>query len=185
MLEFDWLNEYLNTDDSTRQERALAARLQERARAYATLPPPTLPESIERLPVVTFSLGEDTYALDVRVVRGVRTLERLTRVPSVPPFYKGVVSVRGQMMTVFELRAFIDVPIADSTPPRELLLVQAHGLELGIIVHHVDDVLFLPKPEINPFHAPYTLGITNERVVLLDHDTLFADERLIIERSEA
>lgn len=185
MLELDWLRDYLETDDSTRQERALAARLQERARAYAALPPPELPENIERLPVVTFTLGSDRYALDVRVVRGVRPLERLTRVPAVPPFYQGIVNVRGRMTTVFELRAFLDLPIDDSTPPQELLLAEANGLLLAMRTHHVDDVLFLPKPEINPFHAPYTLGITPERIVLLDHETLFSDERLIVERSSS
>lgn len=170
--QFDW-------QDATRQERALRNRLKERAAHYAQPKNTDSGTEADALHVVTFLLGEERCALDVRAVRGVRTVEAITRVPSTPPFYRGVVNVRGQIISALDLQAFFD---AGGVPldPKELLVVAANALTLAILTNRVEDVVSIPRSQIEPIELRYALGVTRNRITLLDIDQIAADERLIV-----
>jgi len=173
------LLEQLDWDDATRQERALQNRLRERARHYAA--PKKQADGIqgELLHVVTFLLGDERCALDVRAVRGVRSVERVTRVPSAPPFYRGIVNVRGQIISALDLQAFFSIG-GTALTARELLVVEAGSLTLAILTDRVEDVLTIPRSEVESVEMRYALGVTRSRITLLDMDQIAADERLIV-----
>lgn len=181
-MSVDWqaLWQQLETEDTTRQERALVSRLKERAKQYAIPKQQRTPLEGEALYLLAFSLGQEYYALDVQAVRGVRALERVTRVPGVPAFYRGVMNVRGQIISVFDLRAFLHMGIDGIKPAQEVILVTAGGLTLAVLADHVDDVLTLRKQDIHTVELPYAQGITAQGRVILDLMTIFSDERLII-----
>jgi purine-binding chemotaxis protein CheW len=115
-------------------------------------------------------------------VRRVRTIGRITRVPGIPRFYRGVVNVRGQVITVLDMRLFFEMPAADDThPPQELVVVQSGRLEVGLLAHNVQGVRAVPRADIEPVdNIRYALGITIDQLVLLDVPRLFEDERLLV-----
>jgi len=79
------------------------------------------------------------------------------------------------------LRQFFGTPINQSAQPDELLVIRAHGLELGILAHAIHDVITLKLSDIQPLtDMGYAWGITPQKVILLDMARLFTDERLII-----
>jgi chemotaxis signal transduction protein len=80
------------------------------------------------------------------------------------------------------LRAFFNIPQPPDAPePDELVLVRAYKLELGLLAHEVTGVVAVPPAAIKPLdNTPYALGLTTGRVVLLNLEQLFADERLIV-----
>jgi purine-binding chemotaxis protein CheW len=177
----DWqeLLAQLNQRDATRQERALRSRLRERAQHYA-LPKETADHAqVDALHGVTLLLGDERCAIDVRAVRGVRSVDSITRVPSAPPFYRGVVNVRGQIISALDLPAFFDIGGARLTP-RELLVVEANELTLAILADRVEDVVSIPRADIEPVDMRYALGVTRDRITVLDIDQITADERLIV-----
>jgi purine-binding chemotaxis protein CheW len=100
----------LNQSDDIRQQENLQIRLQQRARQYAT---PQQQEEIyaetEIYHMLVFRLGKERYGIDVTQARGVRPSDQLTRVPGVPAFYRGVINVRGRIITVLDLRLFFNV----------------------------------------------------------------------------
>lgn len=186
LRELDW------QDDDDHQQRLLQERLKTRAQQYAQ--PKTTSDGAANeatgtdealYTALTFTLDDETYALDVMAVRGVRAVTHITRVPGVPPFYRGVMNVRGQIYTVLDLRIFfhmagngVDMP--QVAMPDEALLVTAENLSLALVAHRVNDVLRLSPDQIEPLDMPYTLGMTINRVIVLDIHALFADDRLII-----
>jgi purine-binding chemotaxis protein CheW len=177
----DWqeLLAQLDRQDATRQERMLHSRLRERAQHYA-LPKETADHTqVDALHVVTLLLGDERCAIDVRAVRGVRAVDSITRVPSTPPFYRGVVNVRGQIISALDLTAFFDIGGAHLTP-RELLVVEANELTLAILADRVEDVVLIPRADIEPVDMRYALGVTRDRITVLDIDQITADERLIV-----
>lgn len=159
-------------------------RLRQRARQYAQ-PLRQTETSGEALPVLAFRLGEERYGVNVTYVRAVRPLPRLTRVPGVPAYYRGVVNLRGKIITVLDLRLFLDVPASDLHAPDELLVTQCAGLELALLAHHVEGVLAVPRHALElTGDLRYALGVTAERLVLLDAEQIFTSERLIVGGTE-
>lgn len=177
----DWqeLLNQLDWQDATRQERALRSRLKERAQHYA-MPKDTVDRAqVDVLHVVTFLLGDERCALDVRAVRGVRSVDSITRVPSAPPFYRGVVNVRGQIISALDLQAFFNLSGTTLTP-RELLVVESNELTLAILTDRVEDVLTIPRASVEAMDMRYALGVTRDRITVLDIDQITADDRLIV-----
>lgn len=178
----DWqaLRQELGWDDTTHTNTGIQALLNQRARQYAS----SLPEdqdTIAAQAVLVFLLGTERYGIDVLHVKTVRRLERITPVPGVPPFYKGVVNIRGQIITVLDLRLFFNIAITRRDPPEELIILQTNNLEIGILAHRVQDILTLRPHEIEPLEdIRYARGMTHDRVILLDTTRLFDDERLIV-----
>jgi purine-binding chemotaxis protein CheW len=179
----DWqsLRRELEWEQSNRQEDTNLRRLQQRARQYAALLPNAQADEVATASVLAFQLGRERYALDVMLVRSVRTAGRITAVPGVPYFYPGVVNLRGQITTVLDLRGFFDVQQRSPEPARELIIVQANALELALLAHHIEGVAQIPLSHIEPLpDVRYSRGVTSDGLVLLDILSLFEDERLIV-----
>ncbi len=169
----------LETDNTDHSADILQMRLQQRAKAYAAATETTMVVSEEETyTLLTFRLGTERYALEVRYIRGVRPLANLTRVPGTPVFYRGVVNVRGKIITVLDLQGFFGGGTGEITS-RELILTAAAGLDLALLADHIEDVTTLPVSAVKQVEMLYAHGITNDRLVILDIDALFSDDRLI------
>ncbi len=183
--DIDWqsLWKELDWDDETRHAESEKRRLAQRAQQYATL----IAEAesgveAERVSsVLVFRLGDELYAINVLLIQTVRPISRVTPVPGTSPFYLGVVNIRGQIVTVIDLRHFFDMEVDTNDPPQELIVVQAGGLQLAVLAHKVQDVVVVPDSAIDPIDdVRYARGMTASRVMVLDAARLFEDERLII-----
>jgi purine-binding chemotaxis protein CheW len=173
----------LNWDDDARQQTAERERLRQRAEHYAApaREETVLPENART--VLTFDLGAERYGIDVMVVRGIRTLGSVSRVPGVPAFYRGIINVRGQIISVIDLRTFFQMPFDPHSvvANEEIVIARANKLEIALLAHQVNGVETISPSAITSVdHMPYAIGITPERLILLDVPQLFADERLII-----
>lgn len=169
-------------NDGANAEEAITRRLQQRARQYAA---PTRSLDVvteDARTVLAFGLADERYGVDVMVVRGVRTVDRIVRVPGTQAFYRGVVNVRGQVLTVMDLRVFFDIPVNDEKRvPDELVVVQAAGLQIGLLAHDIEGVMTIPISEFEPVdNMRYALGVTTDQLVLLDIPRLLEDDQLIV-----
>lgn len=181
-LDWEAVWQSLNWDDDKRQRHAESDRLRQRAVQYAA--PVAQLESIpeDAKSYLTFDLGAERYAVDVMLVRGVRDNLKIVRVPGTPPFYRGVINVRGQIITVLDLRPFFgldateEVIVAD-----EVVMVKAGQLHLALLAHQVLGVSTLSPSVITPVdQLPYAHGVTKDRLIVLNLQQLFENERLII-----
>jgi purine-binding chemotaxis protein CheW len=177
-----WRN--LGWEDGTLYEEMVLSRLRQRAEQYAK--PLAKDEDAPTTTIVIFRLGDETYGINAPLVYAVRRIGAIATVPNIPDFYVGVVNVRGQIITVLDLRRFFGKHIQHETHhPQELLVVRANGLELGILAHTVEDVVTLKLSEIQTLNdLGYAWGITPKKVILLDMARLFTDERLIVGKTD-
>lgn len=180
----DW--DALRRDLEWDAEAAERALLRRRAEQYAA--PLVDPEAAgEQYHLLIFEAGGEIYGVDVRLVRAVRALggQRITPVPATPPFYRGVVNLRGQIITVFDLRRFLDLPEVKGEEPRELVVARAGALELALLVHSVRGVMRVPVTAARAFEGlRYARGVTADRLVILDLARLFEDERLWVRAAD-
>jgi purine-binding chemotaxis protein CheW len=90
--------------------------------------------------LVTFRLGELLLGIDIRCVREINRVVDITPVPDAPPQVTGVVNLRGEVVTVVDLRTVLELPAAEITPRTRLMIVQMDDEAIGLLVDRVADV---------------------------------------------
>jgi purine-binding chemotaxis protein CheW len=101
---------------------------------------------------ITFKLGDELFAVDVARVREVLDLSEITRMPTAPPYMRGVVNVRGSAVPVVDLRTKFGLPPAPDTVHTRIVVLE---LELdreltvvGGLADSVHEVLELERAQI-------------------------------------
>ena len=135
---------------------------------------------------LTFFLGDEEYGLEILKVREIIGLMDITPVPRTPEFIRGVINLRGKVIPVIELRQKFGMETVEQTDETCIIVVQAEGMEMGIVVDRVSEVTDIATEEIQ--EAPsfgtsvdtdYILGIgkSEERVkLLLDIDQVLSPD---------
>ena len=149
---------------------------------------------------LTFVLGEESYAVDVRKVREIIRLTNITAVPQMPPFIKGVINLRGKIIPVIDLRTRFGLAGAATTDKTCIVVVQiqtgAHTRrETGLIVDNVEEVVNLSANDIEEtpdfgaqVDTKYLLGMAKLKGVvkmLLDLDRVLDNQEVLALESSA
>ncbi len=109
--------------------------------------------SSTELQLATFWLGELLLGIDIRCIRGINRVGTLTLVPEAPAMVAGVVNLRGDVVTVVDLRTILSLDRAEITPKTRLLIVQS-GMEfIGLLVDRVADVVTVSTEDAEPLPA--------------------------------
>lgn len=160
--------------------------LHDRARALAreVMPAETADASIE---VLEFILAHERYAVASEYVREVYPLEELTQLPCTPAFVLGIINLRGEILSVIDIKKFFDLPEKGITDLNKVIVLESNDMLFGILADVICGVRRIPRTGIQPslptltgIRADYLLGVTEERVVVLDAEKLLHDEKLIV-----
>ena len=131
---------------------------------------------------ILFSVAGTAYALPSNQVAHVEMVEEITRVPNAATFVDGVVFSRGQVVPAVNMRVRFGFERAPRDLRARLLVVQAAGRSVGLLVDACREFLTIPSSAIQPpgdgltgVGARYISGIAtlNDRlIVILDLDSL-------------
>ena len=140
---------------------------------------------------LTFALGQESYAVDVRKVREIIRLTSITTVPQMPAFVRGVINLRGKIIPVIDLRLRFGLAQAATTDKTCIVVVQIQTganqrRETGLIVDNVEEVLNLAATDIEEtpdfgtqVDTEYLLGMAKVKGVvkmLLDLDRVLGSD---------
>ncbi|TAN51601.1 MAG: purine-binding chemotaxis protein CheW [Methylococcaceae bacterium] len=160
--------------------------LKQRAKALAQEPEPSAAAG-EHVECLTFHLAHEAYAVEARFVREVCPLEHLTPLPCTPPFVLGIVNLRGEILSVLDLKKFFGLPEKGLTDLNKVIVLQSGGMHFGVLADAICGVHRLarrdlqpPLPTLTGIHEDYLLGVTAQRLIFLDAAKLLANERLIV-----
>ena len=102
-----------------------------------------------RVEYLAFSLAGEAYAAPVALIREILKPPALTPVPRAPRPILGIISVRGQLVTVIDLRRRLQLPETSPTGRSRILLADGADAELlGLFVDDVIQVCRLAEAEI-------------------------------------
>lgn len=137
--------------------------------------------------VVEFILASERYAVESEYVREVCPLKNLTPLPLTPLFVMGIINVRGQILSVINIKKFYDLPEKGITDLNKVIIVHDDDMELGILADAVAGFRSIPVADIQPplptltdIRADYLKGVTKESVVILDLKKMLSDRRIIV-----
>jgi len=86
-----------------------------------------------------FRVGEHLYGCDIADAQEIILLRPMTRLPGAPAFVRGLINMRGTIVTVFDLGLRLD-PSRSPVTEGSILLVRYHDRVVGVIVEEVADV---------------------------------------------
>jgi purine-binding chemotaxis protein CheW len=164
--------------------------LEARARVLAR-EPESEPEE-EGIEVVEFLLAEERYAFPSSCVAEVYPLRELTPLPCTPPFVLGVINIRGKILSVLDLRRFFDLPIRGLSDLNKVIVLRNDAMEFGILA----DVILAARrialhtlqpslPTLTEIRAEYLMGVTEDRLVVLDGGKILSDRRIVVHEEVA
>jgi purine-binding chemotaxis protein CheW len=105
---------------------------------------------VPELHLVTFLLEREAYGVPVQRVREVIRVGEITRVPQAPEHVRGVTNLRGRILPVVELRGRLGLTPAVVTPRSRIIVTEAHGRILGLLVDAVLQVTRIPADTVQP-----------------------------------
>ncbi|HKU15050.1 MAG TPA: chemotaxis protein CheW [Steroidobacteraceae bacterium] len=140
--------------------------------------------------VLTFTLSEETYGVDILRVQEIRGWSPVTRIPQSPAAVLGVLNLRGSIVPIVDLRMRFSLPRAQYTPLTVIIVLSVESQQgrrdFGVVVDGVSDVIHVPVSDIKP--APelgqqasteFIAGlaaVAGRMVMLLDIDRLIGGE---------
>ena len=131
---------------------------------------------------LTFTLGDEVYGIDISVVIEIIGIQKITSVPEVPEYVKGIINLRGKIIPVVDMRLRFRRQFREYTDRTCIVVVEIHD---GLIVDGVAEVLdireqdVVPPPDLKASQNKYIRGIgklASNVVMLLDWEKLFSGE---------
>jgi len=138
--------------------------------------------------MVTFTLAGKDYGIDIMKVKEISKAGKFTFVPNSAPYVRGVYNLRGDIISVIDLRIFFNQPAKQSgeNDLESMIIVRLEDHVIGIIVDEIDKVVGISSENVQPPHPlfgdiniKYISGIAenNSRLyVILDVDAIFGEK---------
>jgi purine-binding chemotaxis protein CheW len=164
----------------------VASILEERARKTAQ-PDEGMSETTT-VEVLRFRLAYQEYAIEMQHIREVILTGEITPVPGTPDYISGICVVRGEIISLVDLRVLLSIPERGLTDLNRVIVLTDQALTFGILADHITgigniglDRIVEPDPDTLPKKSNYVKGIADGTLIVIDTSVLFADPRMIIE----
>jgi purine-binding chemotaxis protein CheW len=147
---------------------------------------------LPELEIVEFRMAHETYAFESRYIREVYPLRDYCPVPCTPSFVFGLVNVRGQLLSVLDLKKFFGLASQELDNHSQTLILHNDGsrnsrMEIGVLADALLYVRRLPRESLQPplptltgLRNKFLLGITADRVIVLDAEKLLSSRDIIV-----
>lgn len=113
--------------------------------------------ALDYLDLLSFGLTKETFAIDIRDVKEIIRVRPVTELPGVPDFITGIISLRGKILPVVDLRLRLGFPAPEEQlPMARIIVVALEDRTAGILVDEVMQKVRLQKSKMSP--APAVLG---------------------------
>jgi purine-binding chemotaxis protein CheW len=136
--------------------------------------------------VLTFTLGAETYGVDILRVQEIRGWSPVTRIPQSPRHVLGVLNLRGSIVPIVDMRMRFQLDQAEYTAVTVIIVLSVESAsgrrDIGVVVDGVSDVIDIDYAQVKP---PPDLGgqvntefiqglaaVSEHMVMLLDIDKL-------------
>lgn len=119
------------------------------------------------LQLVSFTLGEEEFGIDILQVQEINRLVNITRVPNSPDFVEGVINLRGKIIPIVDLRKRFGMATTEYTKNTRIVVVELQSSKVvGFLVDSVQEVLRIssgvvepPPPMVGNIAADYITGV--------------------------
>ena len=107
-------------------------------------------EDTQKDKYLTFCLAEENYGLDIGDVIEIIGMQKITMIPDMPPYIKGVINLRGQVIPVMDMRLRFHLPQQAYDERTCIVVTEVAGQTMGLVVDRVSEVVAIPESQVEP-----------------------------------
>ncbi len=107
-------------------------------------------EDSQRDLFLTFLLDNEDYGIAISNVTEIIGVQKITNVPDMPEFIKGVINLRGRVIPVMDVRLRFSLPWRDYDERNCIIVVEVNDQTTGLVVDRVKEVIEIPIEQIEP-----------------------------------
>ncbi|MCG8336104.1 MAG: chemotaxis protein CheW [Proteobacteria bacterium] len=147
-----------------------------------------LDEDTQKDKYLSFRLGNEEYGIEIRHIIEIIVMQEITKVPDMPGFIIGVINLRGNVISVMDIRKRFGLDSRDYDDRTCIIVVQINNISIGLIVDTVNEVVDIPENQIDPPPRTHSgigssyiqgMGKIGEKVkILLDIEKILYEEEL-------
>ena len=104
----------------------------------------------ETVQVIVFRLAGEWYGVEISKVREVIRVDKITRLPSSPEHIAGIISLRGNILSVTDLKTIFHLPDEEPTGKSRIISIEHQAWETGLLVDEVVQSIEVPVGKIEP-----------------------------------
>ena len=140
-----------------------------------------------QIEIIEFVLAYEKYGVESCFVREVYPMKEFTHIPGTPNFVMGIINVRGQIISIIDIKKFFGLPEKGLTDLNRVIIAEYNGMEVGVLadlilgVHNIAlGEIQSSLPTLTEIRSKYLKGITRDGIVILDIVKLLSDSKLIV-----
>ncbi|MBI3805757.1 MAG: purine-binding chemotaxis protein CheW [Nitrospirae bacterium] len=107
-------------------------------------------EDPEEVELLTFNLAEEEYAVDIKLVQEISKMAEMTMLPRTPAYIKGIITLRGNVIPVFDIRSKLGLPAFVKGPKSRFIICTTEKGRAAMLVDQVNDVARLLRYRLEP-----------------------------------
>lgn len=143
---------------------------------------------------LTFRLGDEDYGMEIFHVIEIVGIQKITEVPDMPGYIKGVINLRGSVIPVMDVRLRFNMPERAYDDRTCLIVVRVDDVTIALVVDRVNEVSEIssgqiePPPKTGAESGNYLKGmgkIGDSVKILLDMEKLLVEEKEATSYEEA
>jgi len=162
--------------------------LEERARTLAR--PEESSDNNQSIEVLRFSISHREFAIEMHHIKEVVLTGKITPVPGTPGYIAGICVIRGEIISLVDLRALLPIHHTGITDLNRVIVLSGNNLMFGILADQITGIGNLdlnrlsPSPsDAGPGFMNFIKGIHEGALSLLDTESLLKDPRMVIDES--
>ena len=140
----------------------------------------------ELLQLVTFSIGEEEFGVNILKVQEINRTMEITKVPRAPDFVEGVINLRGKVIPIIDLRSRFGLASKPEDKDTRIIVIEINNVIVGFVVDAVSEVLRIPASTVEP-PPPVVAGVESDYIsavgklkdkllIMLDLDKILTTE---------
>ncbi|MBE7711609.1 MAG: hypothetical protein E7Z92_05665 [Cyanobacteria bacterium SIG31] len=132
---------------------------------------------------ISFNLNNDFYCIALDYVKEVLKDTSITKVPGTPDFIEGIMNLRGDYITVINLKKFLSLPVGKPNDKNPVIIIKCNELKLALLIDKINELFEYQETiqEENP-ESYYAMEFIYNTALytVLNIDKISSDKRIII-----
>ena len=132
---------------------------------------------------ISFNLNSDFYCIALDYVKEVLKDSSITKVPGVPDFIEGIMNLRGDYITVINLKKFLDLDSSVVLEKKPVVIVKCNELKLALLIDKINELFELQEdetPEIGEGYFSKEFLYKDTLYTILNIEKISSDKKIII-----
>ncbi|AGB40959.1 chemotaxis signal transduction protein [Halobacteroides halobius DSM 5150] len=132
--------------------------------------------------MIIFDIGNEKFGIRITRVHEIIRMKEITELPDTSEYFAGIINLRGDIISVIDLRRRFGVKSREDTDETRIIVVGFKGQDVGLIVDAVSEVLHIDPADIDDppqsmvsIKNNYLIGIAkseDDMINILDLDNL-------------